>query len=314
MKFGVITDCRFMDDYQNRDEQAAPSWDTPPRYLLGRLVSSPYFLHEVKFVPYEISNPDECRARFKECDYGIIHIDMTVLPDKILQVKRQVPPSFVLINRHVSDIRKSTLNNLLSTHNQMTLDLQANIEDDTEMFIKSNFNAGDAPKRLYKKCRYADLPPSVRKDSSLIVQRFVLEKLTSQHSYFRLRRFIIVGQEIVQVEYFSKHFVIKRSSSVWQYSRDIQHIDADLGESNTPNISELGYQFNDFHKNLGDRYISMLNFLQAIGLQFCTVDVITPSSDEFYILDINYTPWERGLPDSLVKILSRSLVNMVKSL
>ena len=57
----------------------------------------------------------------------------------------------------------------------------------------------------------------------------------------------------------------------------------------------------------------MLNFLQNIGFHFGTVDTITPSANELYILDINCTPWERGIPISLVKILARSLEKIVKS-
>lgn len=310
MTFGVIADHRFMTDYRNRGTASVPVWNSPPRYLLGRLISSPHFSHEVTFIPYKPSSVHSCCAELRTCDYGIIHIDATMRPPELLEASKSIPLHFPLVNRYISDIRKSTLHGLLQSYHLMTPDLHPTTDEDTLAFVKSDFNAGDAPKRVYERCRHGDLSSATRKDCTLIVQRFVKDDISAQHQYYRVRRFIIVGQEIIQVEYFSRHFVVKRSTSAWQYSRDIGNLDSDLRLFETPNISSLGYNFRDFYGELGNCFGDMLKFIKGIGFQFGSVDVITPFPHEFYVLDINCTPWERGIPDSLVKILAQSLEQM----
>ena len=311
MKLGIISDNRFIDDYQVNNEIHFTDWNSSPRYLLGRILLSPHFSHEVKLIQYKSNRASlEYYNFLKSCDYGIIHVDSTIRPNSLDNLIQQLSSEYLLINRNISDIRKSTLHKLLKTCGLNTIDINSDADGDIIAFIKSDFNAGDTSKRLYKKCKYKDIPISIINDPSLIIQRYIKEIITPEN-YYRLRRFIIVGQEIVQVEFFSKNFVIKRSTSFWQYSRNIKNLNSDLTFFETPNISELGYHFIDFNK-ISSQFITMLNFIKNIGFEFGAIDVITPTFDELYILDINSTPWERGIPSSLIKILSHSFEKMVK--
>ena len=76
-------------------------------------------------------------------------------------------------------------------------------------------------------------------------------------------------------------------------------------------LSEAGIHYVNFRDQLGGHYDTLLKTLSLLGLEFGTLDVITPSKEECYVLDVNPTPWERGLPESLVRILSKALKSLL---
>ena len=299
----LIVDRRFFADLKSADTDSQEKWNRPPRYLLGKLIQDTAFEEMPKLLLYEdiLEGNDDIESYMPQT--VMIHVDQTIRPDSLQIYISSETKKIRFINAQLTDIRKSKLKDILQQNGMMYPDPLK----DSLVFIKSDYNAGDAENRTYSTCAYNDASDSVWADSKLIVQRFVRDAIYNGSPIGRLRRFIIVGKEIVQVEYFSDSDTIKRSSSIWQYSRDIRNMSSDEKYIGVRCLSESGIHYVNFRDQLGGHYDTILKTLSLLGLEFGIIDVITPNNEECYVLDVNPTPWERGLPESLVRILSKAL-------
>ena len=234
-------------------------------------------------------------------------MDATLRPAGVQRLLDELPRTVRVINANIADTRKSTVTDWLSAFGLCTPSIVVPDHANAPVFVKSNFNAGDAPRRVYKVTTAADAQDLIAADPTLIAQRHVREDV-GPNGLGRLRRLIVVGAELVQLEYFSHATSIKRSSSQWQYSRDVRCLKRDCQFLGSPSMAEHGFHFADIGSAFGHRLDVVKRWLRHIGLDFGTLDIVTPSSGEFFILDVNPTPWERGLPNSLARLLARALV------
>ena len=269
----IIVDRRFMADLKAADTPSLEKWNQPPRYLLGKLLQSAKLEEMPKLLLYEAILEGDVDIELYKPQTVMIHVDRTIRPDSLQICISNNTQKIRFINAQLADIRKSKLKDILQQNGMM----YPNPQKDSLVFIKSNYNAGDAENRTYSICTYNDALNLVLADSNLIMQRFVRDAIYNGSPIGRLRRFIIVGKEIVQVEYFSANDTIKRSSSNWQYSRDIHNMNSDEKYIGMRCFSDAGIHYLNFRDQLGGHYDTLLKILSLLCLEFGTLDVITPS-------------------------------------
>ncbi len=306
MILAVLTDARFTSDFRKRTEICDCKWNSYPRYLLGKILSSEYFGHTIQCVAYDACSMDNCIDKVQSCDAAIVHVDLTVRPPELVRLIERLRTSIPVMNADLNDISKTWLQRALDSRGMLTPKFTSGYNTGC-VFVKSNYNAGDSPRRMYELYKHKDIPPELQTNTSFVVQRFVEEKVDRPYGLRRLRRFIIVRREVIQVEYFSTHHTIKRASSMWQYGRDISCLAHDQKLLDVRNISDLGYYYFCATPQERRTISTVVSLAKSVGLDFGVVDVVTPSRSNAYILDINPTPWERGIPDALVRLLSESI-------
>lgn len=283
------------------------SWDAPPRYLLNKLLRRCGQLDCVTLLGPDDGNMPRLADVIHNIDGIIVHTDTSVRPHWVTEVISQAPPGIPILNCSVTDIRKRSLSDVLSRMGLDTLEVDPDQRGNPLVFVKSTYNSGDAPGILYKKCPLKDVPALLASRPDLVVQRFIQDRLARAGTYARMRRFVCVAGAVTQLEYFGTEDVIKRQTSLAQYSRDISVIAQDFELLARQDLGALGFHYRDFEFELPGFMEILGSFRKAFGLDFGSIDTIAVRDEGYYILDVNPTPWERGLPEALERLLADAL-------
>jgi hypothetical protein len=192
--------------------------DQPDGYVISRLAE--YWRQDGLRVEYLFGTD-----RYVPADALLLHVDLSVLPDDVLEFARRYP---LVINRHARDIRKRTFSRLL---------VERSSDYSGPVIVKSNLNFGGGPEsgrhpnpllRLYHRARRgwfrlltgnqsyriyaskAEVPGPIWMDPDLVVERFVPER---RGDAFALRTYHYFGERDSFFLCTSPEQIIKSSST-----------------------------------------------------------------------------------------------------
>jgi len=314
VRLAVLTDNWFVAD---RDDSAYPesrgAFNRPPRYLLNKLIMAPAFPFETDVFPIEsFTRADEAR-RLEKYTCVIVHICKSVRPGLADAILEKLPPGIRIMNLQVRDVRKRQMGEIIGRSGFPVPEVGRNSDPDTPVFIKSNWNSGDAPEKVYRQCRLGEVPDEVWENPDLTVQRFFEERVTSISQYRRMRRFVIVAGEILQQEFLGTEPKIKtHTSPCIRYSRDIRCMPRDLEVTGRQNTSLPSFHYYDTDEKTRRISQRVQKFASDIGLDIGAIDTITPADGATYIIDVNPTPYQRNLPEAMRDIFADALVKQIE--
>ncbi|HWO11540.1 MAG TPA: hypothetical protein VNN80_18730 [Polyangiaceae bacterium] len=193
--------------------------DQPDGYVISRLAD--YWRQDGLRVEYLFGT-----ERYVPADVLLLHVDLSVLPDDVLEFASRYP---LVINRHARDIRKRTFSRLLVERRGAYAG---------PVIVKSNLNFGGEPEsgrhpnpllRLYHRARRGcfglltghasyriypskeQVPAPIWLDPDLIVERFIPER---RGDAFALRTYHYLGERDSFFLCTSSEQIIKGSSTI----------------------------------------------------------------------------------------------------
>jgi len=309
VRLAVVTDRRLLLELENIDQHPPEDpLNRPPCYLLNTLRMMPTFPYEADAITMESLRSADDYKRLENHGCVIVHIDKSVRPAFITELLARLPSRVRIMNQHVTDIRKREMGEIVKRFGFDTLEIDPGADPETPVFIKSNWNSGDAPKVVYEHCLLREVPAKVWRDPDLTVQRFVEERVPGLPGCRRLRRFIIAGGEIVHQNFLGTTPLLKGDTSLcWEYRRDVRRMPKDtelLGGLAARSLGFTYYDIDDKTRLISERVQALA---QNIGVDFGSIDTIAPDAEHIYILDVNTTPLQRGLPQTIKEILADAL-------
>ncbi len=212
--------------------------------------------------------------------------------EAIIQFLKQ--NDIIVLNEHARDISKSALHKLLDQAGIASLRVSPDDDDTMDVMVKSELNwGGEVEQRLpadirhkmygqqkrtitasdqYYVTRKKELPGDWWQDSSIVVERYIP---SADDSFYRVYRF---GDSVVVVKAHSPDIIKKISGD----SRDVNFFydkhDLLAGKANLPeNLQSV----------IG-------RFMTASKIDYFCLDIVHNSmsnDDEFYIVDLNVTPY-----------------------
>ena len=199
------------------------------------------------------------------------------------------------INDRVSDISKPFIQRTLAALSLPSVLADRTLPPDTPVIVKTSLNFGGKTERAlppaelqrmgmhlarhvsgpsaYKIVRAASVPPQLWDDPSLCIERYISNDDNRWH------RAIIWKDRLVLVEGINRYRIKKLATNV-------------ESRSFYCTLTEGRYRASAGTSPRIERVLAQLAvFVPAFGLQFGAIDVVSSNSDEFYIIDVNTTPY-----------------------
>lgn len=303
MELVILCDQRTKED-QILGKKGGIGWNERPYYLINKIFQDP----DIKPVYKELN--ELCGADLKKMAF--LHLDKTVHSEKENCVIDNLFKETLIFNKYLRDVTKKNVERMLSNLGILELRLSEKDPYQGKVIIKSNFNAGDCPKLEYRVINKSEVDEEDWKNEEIIIQRFVSSGKDGSRLK-RMDRYIIFLGEVVYCSFFSKENIIKRDTSVWEYYRDVSRLEDDLKDVQNVCLNEE----EAFYKRLSSQEIinqqKITHLCRLLGLDFGSIDTITDQAGNFYILDVNKTPWERGIPRHFIKIFRKRLKDRFQS-
>ncbi|MFH0927747.1 MAG: hypothetical protein V1822_04165 [Candidatus Micrarchaeota archaeon] len=299
-KIIVVCDQRFAGDYELGLARGAKKWDSRPYYLVNKVFADRRRFHLVPKEFHELG-PGFLEQTKTEQTTIVAHLDQTRIPQGISSQLQKAGA----LNAHVTDVSKRRIERIVCDMGGLPLLIDAYPQYRGEVVIKSDLNAGDPTGRGYEFVSGDSAGPCVLSDPQKVVQISVRSGFVGEKPFDRMDRFVFFLGEVVICSFYSTERIIKRNTSVWQYYRDASKLGQDLGGSRRVCLNEVGA----YYRHLSDSEKANLEFVTQLAglmrLDIGSVDTITSSDGNFYVLDVNKTPWERGIPRFFLKIFNR---------
>ena len=298
MDVTILCDERTIEDLKlgNKKEKG---WNSRPYYLINKIFNSEYF----KSSYVELKEIENAKIE----GIGVVHIDKTYLSSKEIEIIDALSKNKLILNKNLINTSKKHLEGILKKIGEESLIVYKGDTIKDRVIIKSNYNAGDAPQLKYKVKHKPQITEAEWDNKDLILQRFATST-TKKSELKRMDRYVIFLGEVVLCSFFSKEDIIKRDTSIWQYWRDIENLQQDFYKLKHICLNEVGcfYRQSSFQEQRNMEKI--LNLESILGLDFGSIDTITDENGKFYILDINKTTWERGIPDFFIELFRKKIL------
>jgi len=253
----------------------------------------------------------------------VVHLDITdnapfiADPEEFIQILRQRDVG--VMNCLVRDIRKSTVQSCCAHHNLPSVAVGPGGDPDELLIVKTDLNTGGTREQLlseelkerfklsvrisglggpdgYYVARRADLGVEVWNDPDLVVQRFM------QNPQGRFFRIYVVNNAVVVSEAYAGS-QIKRIGNV---SRRLNHWLWRDGE----NLADMPGSDSKLPAAL---LRTAGIFVERFHLDFGAIDVVESEAGDFYVIDVNKTPfWDNEHQPGLLKHLRRGFQNGAK--
>jgi len=301
MHLTVICDERTKED-RSLGESANRGWNERPYYLINKILKDP------RFQP-NYATLDELALMPVSSGAAILHLDQTIHSEEIVKcIDNLIPKDARILNRRIIDISKRHIEDVFVSMGGLELSTQKDDSYEGLVIVKSNFNAGDAMRREYKILKKEEAN-EIFNDLDMVVQRFA-SSTKSKNDLRRMDRYIVFMNEIVYCSFFSEEDVIKRDTSIWQYYRNIKNLRRDFKANRKICLNEQGVYYKELSSLECSNEQTVVELCRLLGLDFGSIDTITDSEGNFYVLDINKTTWERGIPEHFLAIFRNKLLEM----
>ena len=281
----IICDQRTIED-RNLGEKDGAMWDQRPFYLINKIFKNEYT--PPLYVPIE----DIGSYSLDGIDVAFLHIDLSVHNSDITNaINVSLPENIRVYNRKITDITKKHIETAYVSMGGPKLTL-----------TRSDSYKG----RGYKVMPSEEVSDNDWNNQDLLIQPFISSKRDFQEDgYGRMDRYVKFLEEIVCCSFFSKEPIIKRSTSIWEYFRDLNELERDFKSKKRICLNDEKI----FYRTLTSNEIlyrnTILELADLIGLDFGSIDTITTPDGKLYVLDVNKTPWERGIPNHFINLFRR---------
>ncbi len=301
-KISVICDERTVEDAHLGRNAQGLAWDQRPYYLLNKV------LRDRENVDYILI--DEIgRNSFEGSDMAFLHLDMSQHPEQYSQALRlAIPPNVPLFNGGITNTSKDFTEGMYVGMGGPALSLSNPDTYDGKVILKSIHNAGDPGGRGYRVMPIQDVTEADWSDLEIMVQPFVSSKENPLGEGFgRMDRHVLFLGESVICSFYSREPIIKRKTSIWEYFRDIRHLEGDLQDQQRVCLNDSGIFYRSLSQDETRNQKTVLDYAKTIGLDFGSMDTITGPDGNLHILDVNKTTWERGIPQAFIRLFANQL-------
>ena len=240
----------------------------------------------------------------------------TRLPLRIRDLtNRFVERGVFVVNGFVQDIRKSTLQTHLETIGLASVKVTPSGSSHEVLFVKTDLNYGGDLERwlppesiaaagfehlvspdikgayYYKTVLREMLPAEIWNDPAIMIEKYIAN---TENSFYRV---YFSGERVIIVKAFSPGVIKKLSNDRrdTNYVSDLEHLKA--------GTDELGLS-EKLKRNL-------VTFLEQSAVEFGCLDIVHDGNDNFYIVDLNLTPYagRRPIDPFLTNFLRAGLGN-----
>ena len=303
-KISVICDRRTLEDRDLGYEAKGTAWNQRPFYLLNKVLKN---RKNVEYVLIDTIGEHS----FEGVHSAFLHLDRDVHPESYAPALRlAIPKEVHLANRDITDITKRYTEQMYVSMGGPSLSLKDSKSYQGKVIVKSIHNAGDPKGREYNIMEVSDVLEEVWSDLEVLVQPFISSRESQDEGDIsRTDRHVIFLGESVICSFYSKEPIIKRRTSIWEYFRDIDKLETDFGSQQRICLNDLGIFYRCLSADEKRNQETILEYARLVGLDFGSIDTITNSKDNLYILDVNKTPWERGIPEEFINIFRKQLEN-----
>lgn len=228
---------------------------------------------------------------------------------------RFVERGVFVVNGFVQDIRKSTLQTHLETIGLPSVKVTPSGSSHEVLFVKTDLNyGGDLERHLppesiaaagferlispeikgayyYKTALRETLPAEIWNDPAIMIEKYIDN---AENSFYRV---YFSGERVIIVKAFAARIIKKLSNDPrdTNYVSDLEHLKAGRDELE---LSET------LKRNL-------VTFLEQSAVEFGCLDIVHDGNDNFYIVDLNLTPYagRRPIDSFLTNFLRAGLGN-----
>lgn len=228
---------------------------------------------------------------------------------------RFVERGVFVVNGFVQDIRKSTLQTHLETIGLPSVKVTPSGSSHEVLFVKTNLNyGGDLERHLppeniaaagferlispeikgayyYKTALRETLPAEIWNDPAIMIEKYIDN---AENSFYRV---YFSGERVIIVKAFAARIIKKLSNDPrdTNYVSDLEHLKTGRDELE---LSET------LKRNL-------VTFLEQSAVEFGCLDIVHDGNDNFYIVDLNLTPYagRRPIDSFLTNFLRAGLRN-----
>lgn len=228
---------------------------------------------------------------------------------------RFVERGVFVVNGFVQDIRKSTLQTHLETIGLPSVKVTPSGSSHEVLFVKTDLNyGGDLERHLppesiaaagferlispeikgayyYKTALRETLPAEIWNDPAIMIEKYIDN---AENSFYRV---YFSGERVIIVKAYAARIIKKLSNDPrdTNYVSDLEHLKAGRDELE---LSET------LKRNL-------VTFLEQSAVEFGCLDIVHDGNDNFYIVDLNLTPYagRRPIDSFLTNFLRAGLGN-----
>lgn len=228
---------------------------------------------------------------------------------------RFVERGVFVVNGFVQDIRKSTLQTHLETIGLPSVKVTPSGSSHEVLFVKTDLNyGGDLERHLppeniaaagferlispeikgayyYKTALRETLPAEIWNDPAIMIEKYIDN---AENSFYRV---YFSGERVIIVKAFAARIIKKLSNDPrdTNYVSDLEHLKAGRDQLE---LSET------LKRNL-------VTFLEQSAVEFGCLDIVHDGNDNFYIVDLNLTPYagRRPIDSFLTNFLRAGLGN-----
>lgn len=296
--------------------------DTPAATLGDRLAVYEYRSHDGFFVwnlfPRATHIParlDDTAAKVLDrvpasCQAFLPHLDLSrthrLPPDRDVLLAELARRGVRVLNRDLDDTRKSSLHRVLAAAGLPVAAATAAGDPDELLIVKTDYNYGGMHERAltgpqreglglaaadpglagwadYRVLTRGEMLAQWWRDETLVVERFVDN---AEGEFFRV---CVAGESL---------------SIIRAYSSDqIKKVGAGPRDANFLTRRERLRHLKDNGK-LSPRLLeTVAQFLERTAVEFGTIDIVHEGGDEFYIIDLNLTPYGTRRQDDLQEVV-----------
>ncbi len=288
MNICIVADTRTIEDHI-LGKKAHEGWNERPCYLVNKIMRENGCPVNYRLI--------EDTFHSAKGDVAMLHLDCTF--HSPCQIESASSFNGIMLNQRVIDISKRKVQKEYTSIGGKSLMLSKEESYKGKVIIKSDYNSGDPQGKWYLTMQNEEVPSELWEKTGVIIQKFVASPTGKLK---RMDRYVLFLDELVVCSFFSEEDIIKRKTSIWQYRRDIELLERDRNIMPLKSLNESGIFYSPFSEIERRNYQIIKKLAKRMGLDFGSIDTITDENNDLHVLDVNKTPWERGIPKGFLHI------------